>query len=353
MQNLVLEYFFSQNHASLGILTKFTPHITQLCNCLNNIMLYLWVNKLINMKRTIQTSKVIFLSALFSLIGLCGTFAQQNITSVVKNLHFESDKEIQFELWLENTSNTKDVLKLSGFQAGLAFDYELLSNGGTIQTSIVNKNKALEGLMNKVEVKNHTFVKTSSKNTTNEKGIWRMPVLPIKNVSTAPVISKEGLYLGAYSITNTKAFNTSALNTIAWQLENNEALTRTAVLAFENNEKVGTSYTNPAKNGRLLNTRIVFGQNKGISNTDILGGEFNLYPNPAYNNINVTLIASEAQNTTMKILDVNGKVVKEQAVSLIEGKSSQTLSVSNLAAGNYTLQVLVGEKLLSAKFAKK
>ena len=76
---------------------------------------------------------------------------------------------------------------------------------------------------------------------------------------------------------------------------------------------------------------------------------FTLYPNPAASVVHVNL--SSSSPATIVMYDMNGKAIAQKEVS--SGVSSQTIDVSKLAAGTYTIVLLQDKRQQSLKFVKK
>ena len=69
-----------------------------------------------------------------------------------------------------------------------------------------------------------------------------------------------------------------------------------------------------------------------------------LYPNPVFNQANVTITINKAEKIQSRIVDNTGRVVKQQQWNLIAGSSSLSVDVSLLAKGMYYLE-LKGETI--------
>ncbi|MEM6724798.1 MAG: T9SS-dependent M36 family metallopeptidase [Bacteroidota bacterium] len=64
-----------------------------------------------------------------------------------------------------------------------------------------------------------------------------------------------------------------------------------------------------------------------------------LFPQPADEHVQLTLISSTNENVRLNIVDATGKLVRQQNLELNEGFQQLTLDVSSLGAGVYILQV--------------
>ena len=74
-----------------------------------------------------------------------------------------------------------------------------------------------------------------------------------------------------------------------------------------------------------------------------------VYPNPANEELKVELGASAAQNTTVELVDLKGKVIfKEEVPSLLEN-GILTLNVSSLQNGLYVVRTISGDDIKTTK----
>ncbi|MCG8575766.1 MAG: T9SS type A sorting domain-containing protein [Flavobacteriales bacterium] len=80
---------------------------------------------------------------------------------------------------------------------------------------------------------------------------------------------------------------------------------------------------------------------------------FNVYPNPANNELNVALTLIESENTTVNILDISGKTLQTVAVGDINGDRNLTIDVSDLSTGVYFVEVVNANGKQNKKFIKK
>lgn len=93
--------------------------------------------------------------------------------------------------------------------------------------------------------------------------------------------------------------------------------------------------------------------------SDIISVEFsdkeaqilNVYPNPADDQLTVDLILDEP--STLRVLDLNGKVVIEQSLNSDNQLISSQLDVSNLPAGQYILIIISSNNLMKELFIVK
>ncbi len=75
------------------------------------------------------------------------------------------------------------------------------------------------------------------------------------------------------------------------------------------------------------------------------GSSVNIYPNPTTDVLNIDLYAPVAQNTSVKVLDMSGRVVKQIDAKSQAGANHIQLSLGEIASGVYTVQVYSNNKL--------
>lgn len=80
----------------------------------------------------------------------------------------------------------------------------------------------------------------------------------------------------------------------------------------------------------------------------------NLYPNPAEDELQFTVMVSDDADLHVHIVDVTGRLILEQNHWIESGESTITLDVSNLASGMYTIRVNTNdENHLSKEFIRR
>lgn len=80
---------------------------------------------------------------------------------------------------------------------------------------------------------------------------------------------------------------------------------------------------------------------------------FSVYPNPANDLINVNLSLTNAENTSINILDITGKVVKTVLVGEVNGDRTVSIPVAELTSGVYFIELVTPEGKQVQKFVKK
>jgi len=76
--------------------------------------------------------------------------------------------------------------------------------------------------------------------------------------------------------------------------------------------------------------------------------DINVFPNPSSNYFNVKAVSGNQENIFVRVLDLQGRIVKE-----LNMKSNEVKQVGdNLKPGNYILQVVQGNKTKTTKLMK-
>lgn len=78
-----------------------------------------------------------------------------------------------------------------------------------------------------------------------------------------------------------------------------------------------------------------------------------LYPNPAGETLNLELSISKSEQSILQIIDGIGNRVIEMPLLLEKGNLLHKINVSTLATGQYILQIVVGNEILTRKFVKE
>lgn len=77
-----------------------------------------------------------------------------------------------------------------------------------------------------------------------------------------------------------------------------------------------------------------------------------LYPNPTFNDLRISLNTSISKVYNIRLLDINGKVWIHKSILSISGTSVEKLDVSALPSGRYIVDITDGTGFLSKKIVK-
>ncbi len=96
------------------------------------------------------------------------------------------------------------------------------------------------------------------------------------------------------------------------------------------------SGTNPTANDYLWVDNLAFtGTVAGIEEANAFLNNISIYPNPTSNVVSIDVDFKSAQQTTIELLDINGKLISSKQISIPQGKSKQMLDVTNVSKGTY------------------
>ncbi len=77
------------------------------------------------------------------------------------------------------------------------------------------------------------------------------------------------------------------------------------------------------------------------------GNAVHVYPNPSKGMVNIDFISSKNDITTIKVLDMTGRIVQLVATNTSKGKNNVQIDIQGLANGFYTLQIVNNDNLIS------
>jgi hypothetical protein len=67
--------------------------------------------------------------------------------------------------------------------------------------------------------------------------------------------------------------------------------------------------------------------------------EFSFYPNPSTGIVNYSFSSLRNEDIRIEVLDMLGRVVKTENISVSAGKNTETLNISELNQGTYNLKI--------------
>jgi secreted PhoX family phosphatase len=96
-------------------------------------------------------------------------------------------------------------------------------------------------------------------------------------------------------------------------------------------------------------------QSTSINNIENLA-DFTVYPNPVKNDLNITINIVNNETVNIDILDINGKLISTLYNNpSLNGSKELNLNIENLnlQAGNYIINIKIGERVVSKKIVKE
>jgi hypothetical protein len=83
------------------------------------------------------------------------------------------------------------------------------------------------------------------------------------------------------------------------------------------------------------------------------GSTVSIYPNPTKDVLNIDLYTSKVQNTTVKVLDMSGRIIKQIQARSEAGMNQLSISLGDIASGIYTVQIFENDQLTQVSKVKK
>ncbi len=75
------------------------------------------------------------------------------------------------------------------------------------------------------------------------------------------------------------------------------------------------------------------------SSKDLKEGELNIFPNPASSYLNISLKTGSAGTFDVNVLTLDGKLIKNEKISLLEGENNNTISLQGVSSGCYMIRI--------------
>ncbi|MES2761972.1 MAG: T9SS type A sorting domain-containing protein [Bacteroidota bacterium] len=114
----------------------------------------------------------------------------------------------------------------------------------------------------------------------------------------------------------------------------------TAAIYFDYNEPVITNTTVNTLNDLLSSVE----EKALLDNSDVV-----LYPNPASHNLSIAINSKENSKGQVNILDISGKVISSQNITLETGKNVMSQNTTELPSGIYFVQVKCNSSFITKK----
>jgi hypothetical protein len=164
-------------------------------------------------------------------------FAQANTYSCcIRNINQTSATEIQFDVILEWSGSNN--AKLLFYQAGIDFNYNAISNGGTISGTF--KPGSADPLLSPVQQAPNWNINASSKQ------IRMLAAIATPASVATPIPPTPGFRLGTFVMTNTVPFSSVSPAFIWSFITGTSTITATKLGVYLNGATTGTEVTNPS-----------------------------------------------------------------------------------------------------------
>lgn len=269
----------------------------------------------------------------------------------IKNIHqpAHTNNVLEFDVYLNST--TKDQIKFQAFQGGIQFNYDQLANGGVITGKYV-KNSA-DPQLNGLQQNPNWNINPATKQI-------RLLAAIQPTANLAKVIPAEGIKLGTFRMTNTVPFATATPD-LTWSFNNASNKTKSGVTVFANGKNTGEAISTQTtfsldKQGPefFVESNPVINAKPAETSTVVVSDNISVYPNPAHETLSMDITAEGSESIIAKLIDNNGRVVKQVQQEMTAGKSTIRMDVKELAAGSYFLQVYrKGENVFNKQIIKQ
>lgn len=81
----------------------------------------------------------------------------------------------------------------------------------------------------------------------------------------------------------------------------------------------------------------------------IAGGSLRIFPNPAQDQVTLSLTMVQPQSLTVELVDASGRTVSQRAFGVVSGEFSHRFDLDRLAEGMYLVKIQAGEDLIMRK----
>ncbi len=101
------------------------------------------------------------------------------------------------------------------------------------------------------------------------------------------------------------------------------------------------SGSNPTNNDYLWVDNLAFsGSVTGLVNVENLNSNISLFPNPSDENLTVELNLAKTSNVTLQLVDITGKMIRENNLGSINGSNKHNFNIAGIAKGSYFINVI-------------
>jgi hypothetical protein len=103
-------------------------------------------------------------------------------------------------------------------------------------------------------------------------------------------------------------------------------------------------------NGYITGTEV---GTTGVTETNTIGDQINLYPNPANNNATITLNLDKESTVSVAIYQVNGALVAKKEYGKLSGGMLLPIEMANFSKGMYFVNITIDGKTSIKKLVKE
>ena len=149
---------------------------------------------------------------------------------------------------------------------------------------------------------------------------------------------------------------TKAANQLTWTEENTGMarvpvfMMRQQIYDYPGVSNYGMIYLGTHGKGFYSNSEYL-GINDNDKPNEISSNNINVYPNPVIDNVNIAYTLIQKANVTIKIYDLNGRLVKvRNLMNKPSGYNVEAINCTDLNRGTYIMQLLQGNNTKTSKF---
>jgi hypothetical protein len=107
--------------------------------------------------------------------------------------------------------------------------------------------------------------------------------------------------------------------------------------------KATTAYGN---NAYVDNVKVFLKNTTGVKEL-VADASINVYPNPSTDVLNVSFTAEKSETVTIKMVDMNGRVVYQSSNNYAAGSQTASVNVQNIPAGSYSMTLVTDTKVVA------
>lgn len=314
-----------------------------------------------------KTTKGILLTLGLGMFSFAG-FAQEHITLSLENLT-ATNNTIEYDLFVINDGST--TLNLAACAFGANYN-GVIMNGATPSFTFVEgtKSQALNGL------NSYSILNTNNTNANQ----MRLTMKPATKMASPVLLSNVPYKVGHFKLTNAKAWTSNSNPAISLNEFNVPGISTSCATAYVDGAANPKPFSTALKNlkVKVVASPILNPIQGGDVNTTLAGGtrtdfvnanngaeiskqvntatstKINMFPNPTQDVLNIDLTSDASTSTVVKVCDIRGRVVKQIQARTEKGSNSLNVSLREVPAGVYTVQVYQDNSLsFTDKVTKK
>lgn len=301
--------------------------------------------------QTTKKIKGVLMTMGFGMLSFAG-MSQEHMTMSMENVT-STKNTIEYDLYIVNDGSTS--IKLAACAYGINYNPAIL-NGVTPgaaanQVAANSRTRALNSLSE------YSLLNTN-KDHFNQ---LRMTMKPVRLTDAVELQANVPYKVGHFKFTNTKDWAVNSNPMFALNEFNVPGISTSCATGYidGNTNPKGFSVAQKNLSVKVVNSPILNpSMNLPQANTSAQGSAENasqlmnaanvaisIYPNPTQDVVNIDLNANELSNITIKVSDIRGRIVKQIQGRSEKGMNTLSVSLREVPAGVYNVQVFQDSKL--------